>query len=159
MWEFKSVKPQRRRNPGTDSSAFKGLNSLPLFKVSMWQLGQGRSSACQPLNKNSSCSPTISGLLEARSAAVSEWCDRETISLCRFSTSAAHRLSCCSISCDAESWEFLFFMLEAILQQFALTNKKIHFFSILFKKKSISLLWLFWVEPFVSSWAFPYKFK
>lgn len=45
---------------------------LALFKVSVWQYGQQRSSACQPLNKNSSCSPTIGGLLEA-SIVVVHW--------------------------------------------------------------------------------------
>lgn len=44
----------------------------------MWQHGQQRSSACQLLNKNSSCSPTIGGLLEVSSAAMTEREDGET---------------------------------------------------------------------------------
>lgn len=59
-------------------TAFKDFTSLPLSKVSMWQHGQQRSSACRPLNKNSSCSPTIRGLLEVYSAAMTEREEGET---------------------------------------------------------------------------------
>lgn len=61
-------------------TAFKGFTSLPLSKVSMWQHGQQRSSACQLLNKNSSSSPTIRGLLEVCSTAMTERADGETVS-------------------------------------------------------------------------------
>lgn len=59
---------------------FKGFPRLPLFKVSVQQHGQRRSSACQPLNRNSSCSSTISRLLEVSSAAKAEREDGETVS-------------------------------------------------------------------------------
>lgn len=61
-------------------TVFKAFTSLPLSKVSMWQHGQQRSSACQPLNKNSSCSPTIRGLLEFSKAATMKREEDETVS-------------------------------------------------------------------------------
>lgn len=67
-------------------TAFKGFTSLPLLKVRVWQHGQQGSSGYRPLNKNSSCSQTIRGLLESCTAAVTEGHD-ETLS---FSLPNAH---------------------------------------------------------------------
>ncbi|CAB1432723.1 unnamed protein product [Pleuronectes platessa] len=74
-------------------TAFKGLTSLPLSKVSIWQHGQRRSSSCQPPNKNSSCSPTIGGLLEASSGIMTEREVGETVSP-PTPRSPSHSLTC-----------------------------------------------------------------
>ena len=89
-------------------TAFKGLTSLPLSKVSIWQHGQRRSSSCQPPNKNSSCSPTIGGLLEASSGIMTEREDGETVSPPPPS-SPSHSLTCkpqSSVIATAEAFMF-----------------------------------------------------
>lgn len=91
-------------------TALKGFSLLPLSKVIMWQHGQHRSSACQPLNKNSSCSPTIGGLLEVSSSAMTERGDGETESFCLSLLPSTHICIPSSLSCQSKSFHFCFFL-------------------------------------------------